>query len=90
MKQLTITDIRFNGTQLRIQDNEKGRYFPPDQPSKEEVQKLVKQISDIQKGNFSHAEPQLIQKSVFYESVVHINVLVLTVLILPFVFLALI
>lgn len=59
LKQLTITDIRFNGTQLRIQDNEKGRYFPPDQPSKEEVQKLVKQISDIQKGNFSHAEPQL-------------------------------
>ncbi|HBT71430.1 MAG TPA: type IV secretion protein, partial [Lysinibacillus sp.] len=59
LKQLTITDIRFNGTQLRIQDNEIGRYFPPEQPSKEDVQKLVKQISDIQKGNFSHAEPQL-------------------------------
>ncbi|MFY2307171.1 ATPase, T2SS/T4P/T4SS family [Lysinibacillus fusiformis] len=59
LKQLTITDIRFNGTQLRIQDNEKGRYLAPDQPSKEEVQRLVKQISDVQKRNFSHSEPQL-------------------------------
>ncbi|MEY2366367.1 ATPase, T2SS/T4P/T4SS family [Lysinibacillus capsici] len=59
LKQLTITDIRYNGTQLRIQDNEKGRYLAPDQPSKEDVQKLVKQISDIQKRNFSHSEPQL-------------------------------
>lgn len=55
----SITDIKFNGTHLRIQDNEKGRYLAPDQPSEEMVKTLIKQIADVQKSTFTYIEPQL-------------------------------
>ncbi len=55
----SITDIKFNGTHLRIQDNEKGRYLAPDQPSEEMVKTLIKQIADVQKSTFTYTEPQL-------------------------------
>ncbi|UDK94850.1 Flp pilus assembly complex ATPase component TadA (plasmid) [Lysinibacillus sphaericus] len=55
----SITDVKFNGTHLRIQDNEKGRYLAPDQPSEEMVKTLIKQIADVQKSTFTYIEPQL-------------------------------
>ncbi|MEK4031300.1 ATPase, T2SS/T4P/T4SS family [Pseudobacillus sp. FSL P4-0506] len=54
-----ITDIKFNGTSLRLQHNEKGRYPAPKQPSYEEVKRLIKQIADIQKEEFTNAKPEL-------------------------------
>lgn len=43
-----ITDIRFNGTSLRLQHNELGRYKADKQPSIQDVKSLIKKITDIQ------------------------------------------
>lgn len=55
----TVTDISFNGTELRIQDNVKGRYKPKEQPTLEEVATLGKQIANIQGRQLTPSTPIL-------------------------------
>lgn len=50
------TDVRFNGTQLRIQDNIKGRYIPEEQPTEQEVFMLVKRLLDAKGKSFNTSE----------------------------------
>ncbi|QNK89094.1 type II/IV secretion system ATPase subunit [Sporosarcina sp. resist] len=59
LKDEEITDISFNGTSLRLQHNEKGRYPADKQPSIEDVKRLIKQIADAQKKTFTNSEPEL-------------------------------
>jgi len=59
LKNHSITDIKYNGTHLRIQDNNIGRYLAENQPTEDEVKTLVKKIADVQKFTFTHTEPQL-------------------------------
>lgn len=54
-----ITDISFNGTDLRVQDNFKGRYKSEYQPTKDEVFQLGKRIADIQGKEFTNSSPIL-------------------------------
>ncbi|RKJ48185.1 type IV secretion protein [Butyricicoccus sp. 1XD8-22] len=54
-----ITDISFNGTDLRIQDNRVGRYKPKEQPNYDEVFRLGKQIADIQGKEWTNSQPRL-------------------------------
>lgn len=59
LKDEGITDISFNGTSLRVQHNEKGRIVAEKQPTIDEVKQLIKLIADIQKKEFTNAEPVL-------------------------------
>src|SRR5690625_2003878 len=54
-----ITDIRWNGTDLRLQHNEKGYFRAENQPSINQVKRITKQISDIQKREFTNSNPIL-------------------------------
>lgn len=54
-----ITDISFNGTDLRVQDNRIGRYKPKEQPEYNEVFRLGKQIADIQGKEWTNSQPRL-------------------------------
>src|SRR5690625_4894390 len=54
-----ITDIRWNGTDLRLQHNEKGYFRAKNQPSIAQVKRITKQISDIQKKEFTNSNPIL-------------------------------
>lgn len=54
-----ITDISFNGSSLRLQHNEKGRFIAKKQPTIEEVKQLIKLIADVQKKEFTNSEPVL-------------------------------
>lgn len=54
-----ITDISYNGTDLRIQDNKKGRYKPKEQPNYDEVYRLGKQIANIQGKEWTNSHPTL-------------------------------
>lgn len=51
-----ITDIKFNGTSLRLKDNKKGAYVAPEQPSLEEVTQLIRKIADVQGEQFNDTE----------------------------------
>lgn len=59
LEQESITDISFNGTQLYVQDNIKGRSLAEHQPTKEEVFTLGKRIADLQGKEFAVNEPIL-------------------------------
>lgn len=54
-----ITDISFNGKQMRIQDNLKGRYKADYQPSHDEVIQLGKKIADEMGKEFTPSDPIL-------------------------------
>lgn len=54
-----ITDISYNGTDLWVQHNQKGRLKPNEQPSKEQIDQLIKQITDIKNVEFTHTSPKL-------------------------------
>ncbi|MEN1969694.1 CpaF/VirB11 family protein [Lentibacillus sp. N15] len=54
-----ITDISFNGTDLRIQDNSIGRYKPKEQPNFDDVFHLGKKIADIQGKEWTNSQPLL-------------------------------
>lgn len=53
------TDISFNGTDLRVQHNVKGRLKPKNQPSADEVERLIKSIADNRKTEFTTQKPVL-------------------------------
>lgn len=59
LKDEGITDIRFNGTELRLQHNQNGRYRAEQQPTLKEVQRLAKQIADVQGKEINNSEPEL-------------------------------
>lgn len=54
-----ITDISFNGKEMFVQHNKKGRYKAEYQPKYEEVLSLGKKIADIQGKEFTDSEPIL-------------------------------
>ncbi|MED4882772.1 CpaF/VirB11 family protein [Bacillus smithii] len=54
-----ITDISWNGTDLRLQHNKKGRMKAEIQPTIEQVRSLVKQIADVEGKEFTSGEPIL-------------------------------
>lgn len=54
-----VTDIGFNGKELWIQSNKKGRYKPKKQPTHNEVYRLGKKIADIQGKQFTPNDPIL-------------------------------
>lgn len=54
-----VTDIGFNGKELWIQSNKKGRYKPKKQPAHNEVYRLGKKIADIQGKQFTPNDPIL-------------------------------
>lgn len=54
-----ITDISYNGTDLWLQHNQKGRLKPNEQPSIEAIEQLIKQITDIKNVEFTHTFPRL-------------------------------
>lgn len=54
-----ITDISYNGTDLRLQHNIEGVLYPDRQPTLEEVEILTKQISDVTRKNITNSEPLL-------------------------------
>ena len=53
------TDISFNGTELRVQHNVKGRIKPEVQPTADEVERLIKSIADNRKTEFTTQKPVL-------------------------------
>lgn len=55
----TVTDIGYNGTELRAQCNVRGRYITDYQPSKGEVHSLLLRIANIQGFEFTDSEPIL-------------------------------
>src|SRR5690625_3960921 len=59
LKSDTTTDIAYNGTNLTIQDNIKGRYKPSEQPSHDEVFSLGRRIADVQGREFNNSDPIL-------------------------------
>lgn len=54
-----ITDIRFNGTTLWLQHNQKPYQMAKEQPTLEDVKRLTKQISDAQRKNITNSDPIL-------------------------------
>ena len=54
-----ITDISYNGMQLRVQDNIKGRFIPKNQPLYQEVYELGKKIANIQGKEWTSNTPFL-------------------------------
>lgn len=54
-----ITDIGYNGTDLWVQHNHKGKYRYSEQPTKEEVKTLLYQIANVQDKEFTKSEPRL-------------------------------
>lgn len=54
-----ITDISYDGTKLRIQDNVKGRYIAEKQPDYNEVYELGKKIANIQGKEWTNNTPTL-------------------------------
>lgn len=54
-----VTDVKFDGTTLRIKDNEKGLYKPENQPTAYEVEKVLKRISNVMGKEFTTTEPIL-------------------------------
>lgn len=55
----TVTDIKFNGTSLRVQCNKRGRYISEYQPTQGEVRSLLLRIANIQGFEFTDSEPIL-------------------------------
>lgn len=55
----TVTDIKYNGTSLRVQCNVKGRYIADYQPTQGEVRSLLLRIANIQGFEFTDSEPIL-------------------------------
>lgn len=53
------TDISFNGTQLRVQSNKKGRYQPEKQPTEKEVFELGMKIANLQQKEWNNSVPRL-------------------------------
>lgn len=53
------TDLSYNGTQFRVQHNEKGRFMPEEQPTKDEVFRLIKSIADYKEKEFTNNTPVL-------------------------------
>lgn len=67
-----ITDIKYNGTSLRLKHNKKGVYLAPEQPTSEEVTSLIRKIADIQGKEFTDTEVILdIQIGYFRVNAVH-------------------
>lgn len=54
-----ITDISYNGTEMRIQNNKTGRHVAEYQPTKEEVLQLGKKIADEMGKEFTNSDPIL-------------------------------
>lgn len=54
-----ITDMKWNGSFLVIENRVTGRYRPKKQPTQEEVKSLIKQIADIQGDEFTESNPIL-------------------------------
>ncbi|EEM92297.1 Type II/IV secretion system protein [Bacillus thuringiensis IBL 200] len=59
MKDKDVTDIKWNGTFLRIENRATGRYIPKSQPTTEEVNNLMRQIAAIQGEELTESEPIL-------------------------------
>lgn len=59
LKDENITDISYNGEEMRIQNNVKGRYKPEFQPTKEQVYQLGKKIADEMGKEFTNNNPIL-------------------------------
>lgn len=54
-----VTDISYDGTTLRIQDNKLGRYVAESQPSYREVYELGKKVANIQGKEWTSNTPLL-------------------------------
>jgi len=54
-----ITDISWDGTNLRLMHNEKGPITPEKQPSIEQVRSLVRKIADTEGKQYTNNEPIL-------------------------------
>lgn len=59
LKQKNITDISYNGTVMKIQDNQVGRYTADYQPTQYEVLQLGKKIADEMGKEFTNNNPIL-------------------------------
>ncbi|MGU9545950.1 ATPase, T2SS/T4P/T4SS family [Bacillus cereus] len=59
LKDNDITDMKWNGSFLVIENRMTGRYRPKEQPKPEEVKSLIKQIADIQGDEFTESNPIL-------------------------------
>lgn len=59
LKDEGITDIRFDGTKLTLQHNQKGYIRADFTPSREEIKRLVRRIADTQNKEFTHSQPIL-------------------------------
>lgn len=55
----SVTDVKFDGTTLRVKDNELGLYKPEKQPTAYEVEKVLKRISNVMGKEFTTNEPIL-------------------------------
>ncbi|USK62337.1 ATPase, T2SS/T4P/T4SS family [Peribacillus asahii] len=51
-----ITDIKYNGTSLRLKDKKKGPFIAPVQPTTEQVTQLIRKIADLQGEQFNDTE----------------------------------
>lgn len=54
-----VTDISFNGVECFIQHNKKGRYAAENQPSEDEVSRLIKRIAAVMDYEFNDTNPIL-------------------------------
>ncbi|MEK5504084.1 CpaF/VirB11 family protein [Bacillus sp. FSL M8-0168] len=59
LKDTNITDVSFNGTDLLVQHNEKGRFKPEQQPTATEVQQLATSLADKANKAFNTNKPIL-------------------------------
>ncbi|MEK5500987.1 ATPase, T2SS/T4P/T4SS family [Bacillus sp. FSL M8-0168] len=67
-----ITDISWDGTELRLKHNQKGPFKAERQPDSEEVRALIRKIADIQEKQFNASEAILdTEIGVFRVNAVH-------------------
>lgn len=57
LEQETITDINFDGVKLTLLDNKKGPIVPKEQPTLEEVRRLMTQITNVQGKQLNNSNP---------------------------------
>lgn len=57
LEQETITDINFDGVKLTLHDNKKGPIVPKEQPTLEEVRRLMTQITNVQGKQLNNSNP---------------------------------
>lgn len=72
VKTNSITDVRFDGTTLRVKDRIKGTFKAPIQPTQEEVETFIRQVSNINGKAITDTEPILdTQLGIFRVNAIH-------------------